>query len=135
VLRSKRNVKHFRANYALQTVIGFVETDGIMDIDSDSSVDMECTPPEVLEAAKNNSLNLLPAKSRDRYEFSYKQFMDCRNKKGIKSSFSENVLIAYIGELSEKLKPSSLWTQYSMFRSTLCVHHNEIFKIKSTVKT
>jgi hypothetical protein len=48
-----------------------------MDIDSDSSVDMECTPPEVLEAAKNNSLNLLPAKSRDRYEVSYKQFMDC----------------------------------------------------------
>jgi hypothetical protein len=67
-----------------------------MDIDSDSSMDMECTPPKVLEVAKNNSLNLLPPKSRDRYELSYKQFMGGRNKKGIKSSFSENVLIAYI---------------------------------------
>jgi hypothetical protein len=36
----------------------------ITDIDSDSSMDMECTPPKVLEVAKNNSLNLLPPKSR-----------------------------------------------------------------------
>jgi hypothetical protein len=65
---------------------------------------IECTPPEVLEAAKNNSFNLLPPKSRDRYEFSYQQFVDWRNKKGIRPSFSENVLINYIGELSETLK-------------------------------
>jgi hypothetical protein len=70
----------------------------IIDINSDSCIDMECTPSEVLEVAKNNSFNLLPPKSRDRYEFSYKQFMDWRIKKEIKSSFSENVLI---GELSE----------------------------------
>jgi hypothetical protein len=76
---------------------------------------MECTSSEVLEAAKNNYLNLLTPKSRDRYEFSNKHFMDWRNIKGIKSYFSKNALIAYeyIGELSEKLKPSSLWTQYS----------------------
>jgi hypothetical protein len=36
----------------------------ITDIDSDSSMDMEYTPPKVLEVAKNNSLNLLPPKSR-----------------------------------------------------------------------
>jgi hypothetical protein len=65
---------------------------------------VECTPPEVLEASKNNSLNLLLPKSRDRYEFSFKQFIDWRNKKGIKPSFSENVLIDYIGELSETVK-------------------------------
>jgi hypothetical protein len=35
------------------------------------------------------------------YGFSYKQFLDWQHKRGIKSSFSENVLIAYIGELSE----------------------------------
>jgi hypothetical protein len=45
-------------NCKLQTVIDFVENDRMY------------TPPEVLEAAKNNSFNLLPPKSRDRYEFS-----------------------------------------------------------------
>jgi integrase len=44
--------------------------------------------------------------------------------RGIKSSFSENILMTYFGELSKKKKPTSLWTQYSMLRSTLSVHHD-----------
>ncbi|KAK4883169.1 hypothetical protein RN001_006488 [Aquatica leii] len=65
-------------------------------IDSDLSVEIEYTSPEVCEAAKNNFVNLLPLKS------------------------------TYIEELSQKLKPSSLWTQYSMLQSTLCVHHDVV---------
>ncbi|KAK4884811.1 hypothetical protein RN001_001082 [Aquatica leii] len=92
------------------TMILFQFTNGVLnfresrkktiDIDSNSSVEMECTPPEVCETEKNNSLNLLPTKSRHKYKFSYIQFMHWQNKKGIKSSFSENVLKAGIGELS-----------------------------------
>lgn len=31
--------------------------------------------------------------------------------------------MAYFAELADKIKPSSLWTHYSMLRSTLSVHH------------
>ncbi|KAF2878948.1 hypothetical protein ILUMI_27221 [Ignelater luminosus] len=92
-----------------------------MDASSDSG--MECIPPIVVEGSQNNSLNLLPEKTRQRYEVSYNQFMNWREAKDIKSSFSEDVLMTYFRELSEKIKPSSLWAQYSMLRSTLSIYN------------
>lgn len=53
---------------------------------------MDCTPPNVIEEAQNISLHLLPDKSKKSY----------RNEENIKSSFSENVLMAYFGKLSKK---------------------------------
>jgi hypothetical protein len=50
--------------------------------------------------------------------------MTWRETRDIKSSFSENILMTYFGELSKKIKPTSLWTQYSMLRSTLSRHHD-----------
>ncbi|RZC35199.1 hypothetical protein BDFB_013461 [Asbolus verrucosus] len=37
-------------------------------------------------------------------------------------SFSENVLMAYLDELSNEMKPSSLWAIYSMLQSTIVTH-------------
>lgn len=92
-------------------------------IDYDSS-DMDCTPPTILEAAKATTLELLPIKSRKRYELANSQFEDWRKKNNVKSSYSENVLMAYFGELSAKVSPNTLWTQYSMLKSTLSIHQN-----------
>lgn len=92
-----------------------------MQVNSDSS---ECTPPDIVEAAQITSLKLLPEKSRKRYERAYEQFLAWRRNKKITSSFSENVLLAYMDKLSKTIKPSSLWTQYSMLRTTLYVNHN-----------
>lgn len=91
-----------------------------MEVESDS----ECTPPEIVKAAELTSLKLLPEKSRKRYERAYDQFLAWRRTKKIKSSFSENVLLTYIDELAKKVKPSTLWTQYSMLRTTIYVNHN-----------
>lgn len=109
-----------------------------MNEDSESDSPLEYTPPNIIEAARNTSLNLLPKKSRERYKIAYKQLMDWRTVKNIKSSFSENVLLAYFGELAEKIRPNSLWVHYSMIRSSLIVYHNinisEYLKLKAFLK-
>lgn len=80
-----------------------------MDCSSDDSTD--CAPPLVVQSAKNSSLELLPEKSCARYKICYKNFMKWRADKKIFSWYSENVLMAYVGELSGTIKPNSLLTQ------------------------
>lgn len=90
---------------------------------SDSDDDeMLCTPPELRQIASNTVQNLLPEKSQDKYKSVYKNFLDwCSGKNA--NSFTENVLLAYFNELSTKYKASSLWTFYSMLRSTLNINN------------
>ncbi|KAF2879540.1 hypothetical protein ILUMI_26624 [Ignelater luminosus] len=82
-------------------------------------VDIKYTPPEIVET----SLNHLPERSKRLYQIAYNQFMAWRLEKQI-NSFSERVLLAYFADLSNKYKSSTLWTYYSMLRSTLTIHHN-----------
>lgn len=92
----------------------------IMSSDSETE---NLTPPnisEIAEAAKNN---LLPAKSEGRYKLTYNKFMEWRLKNAI-NSFSENVMIAYFEVLSNTMKPSSLWSFYSMLKATVNINHN-----------
>ena len=95
-----------------------------MNCDSSDSDDNDVmgTPPEILQEAKDASLNLLPEKSRKIYNNAYRQFMDWRNQKNV-TSLSENVFLAYFEELSRKYSSSTLWTFYSMLRSTLNLYH------------
>ncbi|KAJ8913978.1 hypothetical protein NQ315_008970 [Exocentrus adspersus] len=94
-----------------------------MDPNSDSySSDMQCTPPNIVEVAKNRyhtkfTSGKIPKKA-------YKQCMDWRMAQNVKSSFPENVLLAYFSEISKNIKPNSLWTHYSMLRSTLSIHND-----------
>lgn len=87
-------------------------------MDSDDDVEMSGTPPELVAAAENVTLNLLPNKSREKYEFAYKRFKAYCFEKNT-TSRSENVMIAYFSDLSTKLKASTLWSNYSMLRATL----------------
>lgn len=89
---------------------------------SDSDETFSLTPLEVLKAAEETSINLLPEKSRKKYEKVYNEFLNWRCAKNT-SSFSENVLLAYFSELSNKFKCSSLWSIYSMLRSTINLHN------------
>ena len=40
----------------------------------------EATPPEVAEIAKNNINDLLPTKSKERYELAYEKFNNYKTK-------------------------------------------------------
>lgn len=96
---------------------------GVLKMISDEEYSISGTPPEIKEAANLATLHLLPQKSKEKYEFAYKRFMDYRQSKNA-DSYSENVVLAYFLDLSKKLKSSTLWANYSMVRSTLSVKHN-----------
>ncbi|KAK5641228.1 hypothetical protein RI129_009775 [Pyrocoelia pectoralis] len=85
---------------------------------SNSDDEITSTPPDITEKAMVATNNLLPEKSRKIYEKFYNQFMEWRTKNNI-ASYSENVLIVYFEELSNKIKSPSLWTRYSILKSTL----------------
>jgi hypothetical protein len=84
-----------------------------------------CTPPKIAALAKTAIENLLPCKSKDRYEMAYSKFMQWKSDNNIRS-YSENVMLAYFEWLSTTMKPSSLWSIYSMLRATLNIKENNI---------
>ena len=71
---------------------------------SSDSDELMCTPPEIIEKAKTAIDNLLPRKSRERYEIVYQKFMEWKIKNKV-NSLSENVMLAYFEELSTTMKP------------------------------
>ncbi|KAJ8935663.1 hypothetical protein NQ318_012825 [Aromia moschata] len=81
------------------------------------------TPPEIPDRAAAVSLNLLPQISRKKYETAYEKFLTWRKNSKIKS-FSENILLVYFEDISKTFKASTLWSQYSMLRTTINIEHN-----------
>lgn len=71
---------------------------------SSEECDLNATPLDIIQAAKTINENLLPAKSKERYLAAYDQFIQWKREKKT-SSFSENVFLAYFGELANKYKP------------------------------
>lgn len=102
-----------------------------------SDSDLDLTPPEITDVAKNVILNLLPDKSRHKYETQYKRFLGyCMDKNA--KTFSENVLIAYFAELSKTMRSSTLWSVYSMLKATMNVKNDvdigRYFKLRAFLK-
>ena len=56
---------------------------------------VSCTPSEIAEIAKSVALNLLPEKSRDKYEIRYERFRKWCDSKETKN-ISENILLAFL---------------------------------------
>ncbi|KAJ8914796.1 hypothetical protein NQ315_014539 [Exocentrus adspersus] len=88
-----------------------------MDSDMDS---INCTPEDIIESAVTATMNLLPAKSKEKYLKEYDSFMEWRIKKGI-NSFTERVLLAYFEMKSKMWKFSTLWSTYSKLKATIMV--------------
>jgi len=91
---------------------------------SSSDVSYPSTPPHIRESARNVTLNLLPQKSKTRYEKEYSVFIKwcLANKAG--SSYSENIVLTYLAEIGKSKKSSTLWSIYSMLRTTLLIKHD-----------
>lgn len=85
-------------------------------------------PQEIVEAANAAAADLLPDKSRAKYTAVYSKFMEYRADKNL-TSLSENVLLAYFSDLATTRKASTLWSLYSMLKSTLLVKHNVDIRI------
>lgn len=80
------------------------------------------TPQNLIEAARKAVADSLPA-SKKKYLAVYDKFILWKNSKNA-TSFSENVLMAYFDELATSYKPSSLWSMYSMLKSTLLTNND-----------
>jgi hypothetical protein len=92
-------------------------------MESDSDEEFSFTPPTIREATNSTYQSLLPEKSKSKYELAYSQFMKWKLQNKI-TIISENVMTAYMRQLSERIKPSTLWTTYSMLRTTLSIKEN-----------
>lgn len=90
-------------------------TDSDSDIENNFDSDLE-------QAWAAGCSAVIPEKSRERYENTYRAFKQwCETKKI--SGMNEKIMLAYFVQRSEKLKaPGSLWAEYSMLRSTIFLH-------------
>jgi hypothetical protein len=82
--------------------------------------DLRLTPPEVVETANSATLTLIPEKSRKLYMKTYTEFIQWCSERKI-CHYSETVLLAYFSNISEKGQIASLWSKYSMLKSTLSI--------------
>lgn len=81
----------------------------------------------------------LPKKSADRYALVYETYQKWKKEhKSSLSSSEESNLIVYFKELSAKLKPSTIWSVWSMLKKTLNTRDKVDFthfqNLKSLVK-
>lgn len=75
---------------------------------------------QIEESAASATLSLLPEKSRKMYYKTYNNFKRwCESKNVI--NFNENVVLAYFNDEFKSYKPSTLWSYYSMLKSTILV--------------
>jgi hypothetical protein len=97
------------------------------------SEDAEFVSSDVEESAALAVNELLRVKSRKKYDKAYQQFEDwCREKRV--HDITEEVLLAYFEQKSRKLKGATLWSLFSMLRSTIQLKKNiEIKKYASLI--
>lgn len=77
-------------------------------------------PDDIQEDAKLLNMSLLPDKSRFRYEKEYDIILNWMRERKVKK-ISEEVILAYFLKLSKTFQPPTLWSKYSMLRSTILI--------------
>lgn len=81
------------------------------------------TPPEMEENAAKIIQDLLPQKSKQRYNLTYDKFVEWQTSRNVKS-MSEAVMLTYFEELAQNWQASTLWSHFSMLKSTISLKHN-----------
>lgn len=75
--------------------------------------------------AKEITQDLLPTKSRIRYNEEYMKFFNWLKSENVQPcDVTDEVLLVYLSVLAKNNKPSTLWCKYSMIRSCLSVKEN-----------
>lgn len=113
--------------------------------DSNSDSNIFCDELQVADSTsefgdlieKGNKL-LVPTLSSPRYEKAYTKFQKWRQMKNPSKSVSPDLVFAYFVDLSEKVKPTSLWSYYSMIKQMLKVNKDidilNYHKVKAFLK-
>ena len=90
-------------------------------MDWEENIDL---PDDVKDLVDEEMSKLVPIKSARTYEKEYRAFLKWKKSKMVNGVTNEKMLIAYFGEKSRSVKPSSLWSYFSMIKKTLLVHEN-----------
>lgn len=98
-----------------------------MDFDEEESAESFDNLQNIIEKADDILLDSLPAKSKAKYVAVYEKFVEWRNDQNVtKNNMREEVMLVYLHKLSQedKLKPPTVWSKYSMLKSTLLKYEN-----------
>lgn len=99
---------------------------------SESEEEVICTPPEMRVAAQESLQNVLPDKSKKKYEKCYEEFVQWKLAK--KAITSENCLLVFFQEIVDKYKPTTAWSIYSMLKSMIKIKEKiDISKFHSLI--
>lgn len=85
--------------------------------------DMDYLTDEATKSASAHDKPAIPQLSKAKYNYVYETFHKWNKKKGAKT-ITEDVMIKFFTEFSEKYKPNTLWAYYSMIKSTLRLKDN-----------
>lgn len=113
-------------DFEIRTMSGSANNSNDSDVESEMDFEFDVgerpgTPEELIAAAAAANENLLPSKSKVRYQKVYDEYKAWKEKK-FASSNSERFVTAFFSEMIQRKKPSSLWAQYSMLKSTLKIY-------------
>ncbi|KAJ3661976.1 hypothetical protein Zmor_006346 [Zophobas morio] len=80
-------------------------------------------PDDVLRKYNKTTGSFIPTKSSERYHKEYKQFCDWRRENAV-SKINEEIMLAYLFDMSKKMFSSLLRSKYSMVRPLLQIYEN-----------
>ncbi|XP_044594033.1 uncharacterized protein LOC123271707 [Cotesia glomerata] len=104
---------------------------------SDSSVSNDDENMDIDQEAQAITQELVAKKSTPAYHLCYQNFLKWKTQKNI-NDISENVLLVYFSELSKTLKPSTLWSRWSMLKTEFNLNHsidiNKFHRLKTFMK-
>lgn len=77
-------------------------------------------PSSIVEAAAAARKDLIPDKSKERYELAYNSFLNWMAKEGVPhGNYSEIVLLAYMKGLADRYSISTVWASFSMIKAVI----------------
>lgn len=76
---------------------------------------------DAFDAAEFALSELMPQKSRNIYMSQYERFMKWCSDKNV-SKYTESVFLSYFYEESKRVTCSTLWSYYSMLKSTMAIN-------------
>src|ERR1043166_9027561 len=89
-------------------------------------------PDDVKDLVDEEMSKLVPIKSARTYEKEYRAFLKWKKSKMVNGVTNEKMLIAYFGEKSRSVKPSSLWSYFSK-NNTLYLIESEAKKVRKKI--
>lgn len=81
------------------------------------------SPPELSDFEETTVGNVIPEKSRHLYLKCYDKYQEWAAEHQLKIT-TENALLAYFTFEAQKVKPPTLWSKYSMLRTTIKIKDN-----------